>query len=138
MNNSNYYNFRAVIKKLNIKKPTNFAPVGVNNNNNTNNNFTICYPGCLSTRRRHSQIRKEDHGRSIFTCPAHTINVRQDKIPSAVKWENVRIDQLRLPTEDRTSGLCFPVLGSVQHRRPIHQSKSGTFWHGSVFVTTRP
>ena len=23
----------------------------------------------------HSQIRKEDHGPSIFTCPAHTIDV---------------------------------------------------------------
>ena len=34
---------------------------------NNNNNFPICYPGCLSIRRRHSQIRKEDHGPSIFT-----------------------------------------------------------------------
>ena len=27
-----------------------------------------------------------------FTCPAHTIDVRQDRIPSAAKCENVRID----------------------------------------------
>ena len=48
--------------------------------NNNNNNFTICYPACLSTRRRLSQIRKEDHGPSIFTCPAHTIDVRQNSL----------------------------------------------------------
>ena len=57
-----------------------------NNNNNNNNNFPICYPGCLSTRRRHSQISKEDHGSSIFTCPAHTIDVRQGRIPGPAKW----------------------------------------------------
>ena len=44
-----------------------------------NNNFPICYPGCLSTRRRHSQIRNEDYGSFIFTCPAHTIDVRQNR-----------------------------------------------------------
>ena len=29
---------------------------------------------------------------SIFTCPDHTIDVCQDRIPSAAKWENVQID----------------------------------------------
>ena len=37
-------------------------------------------------RRRHSQIRKEDQGPSIFTFPAHTTDVRQDSIPGAAKW----------------------------------------------------
>ena len=36
--------------------------------NNNNCYFPIGYQGCLSTRRRHSQIHKEDHGPSIFTC----------------------------------------------------------------------
>ena len=39
--------------------------------------------GLFTIRQRHSQICKEDYGRSIFTCIAHTINVRQDRIPSA-------------------------------------------------------
>ena len=65
--------------------------VVVNNNNNNNNNFPICCLRCSSTRRRHSQIGKEDHGPSVFTYPAHRVDVRQDKIPSAAKWENVRI-----------------------------------------------
>ena len=52
----------------------------------------IYYPECLSTRRRHSQIRKEDPGASSFTCPAHTIDVCQDTLPSAAKWGNMRID----------------------------------------------
>ena len=58
-----------------------------NNNNNSNDdddddddNFQICYPGWFRARRRHSQIRKEDHDASIFTCPVHTINVRLDII----------------------------------------------------------
>ena len=54
------------------------------------NNFSICYSGYLSTTRRHSQIRREDHGPSIFTCLA--INVRQDIISGAAKWENMRTD----------------------------------------------
>ena len=32
--------------------------------------------GLFATRRRDSQTRKEDHGRSIFTYPGHTIDVR--------------------------------------------------------------
>ena len=39
-----------------------------------------------------SQIRIEDHGLSIFTCSGHTIDVHQDKIPSAAKCENVKIN----------------------------------------------
>ena len=27
----------------------------------------------------------------MFTCPTYTIDVRQDRIPSAAKWENVRV-----------------------------------------------
>ena len=49
---------------------------------NNKNNFPICYPSCLLTRG-HSQICKEDHGPSIFTCPA--IGVRQNRIPSVAK-----------------------------------------------------
>ena len=55
--------------------------------NNNNNNSPICYLGCLSTRRRHSQIRKYDHEPCSFTCPAHTVDVRQDIIPSDSKRE---------------------------------------------------
>ena len=48
-----------------------------NNDNNDddddNNNFS--YAGCLSTTRRHSQIRKKDYDPSIFTCLSHTIDV---------------------------------------------------------------
>ena len=69
--------------------------VVVNNNNNNNNYyyyyFPICCLRCSSTRRRHSQIGKEDYGPSVFTYPAHRVDVRQHKIPSAAKWENVRI-----------------------------------------------
>ena len=46
----------------------------------------------FTTRRSHLQIRKEDHGLSIFTCSSHTIDVRQDRIPSTAKWEHVRIN----------------------------------------------
>ena len=45
-----------------------------------------------STLDRHLGICKEDHGPSISTCSAHTIDVRQDRIPSATKLENVQID----------------------------------------------
>ena len=38
------------------------------------------------------EFRKDDLGPSICTCPAHTMDVRQDRIPSAAKWEHVRID----------------------------------------------
>ena len=48
-----------------------FIVVNNNNNNNNNNKLPICYPGCLLTRQRHLQIRKEDLGPSIFTCTAH-------------------------------------------------------------------
>ena len=64
-----------------------------NNTNNNNNNFPDCYLGvcffCLSTRRRHLQIRKDDH---VFTCTAYTIDVPQDRIPIAVNLGNVRMD----------------------------------------------
>ena len=56
-----------------------------NNNNNNNNNFHICYPVWLSTRRCRLQIRKEDHGTLICTCPAHTVDSRQDRILSSAK-----------------------------------------------------
>ena len=49
-----------------------------NNNDNiviNNNNFPICYLGCLLTRQCHSEICKEDHGPSIFTCMVHTIDI---------------------------------------------------------------
>ena len=46
----------------------------------------------VPTIGRHSQMRKDDHDPSIFTCAAHTIDVRQYIIPSATKSENVRID----------------------------------------------
>ena len=41
--------------------------------------------GILSTKRCNSQIRKEDHDPYIFTSPAHTIAVRQNRIHSAAK-----------------------------------------------------
>ena len=71
---------------------------------------------CLSTRRRHSQIRNEDYGPSIFTCPAHTIDVRRERIPKTVKWKNVLIDYLRL---DRTSSVCYPLLDNEHHHSPF-------------------
>ena len=37
----------------------------------------------------HSDIHKKDHGSSIFTCPAHIIDVHQDRIPSTAILENV-------------------------------------------------
>ena len=37
----------------------------------SNTNFLTFHPGCLSTRRRHSQIRKEDH--SLPCLPANNI-----------------------------------------------------------------
>ena len=52
---------------------------------NNNNNFPIC---CLSTRR-HKKIGKKCYGPSIFTCTAHTIYVRHDRIPSTAKLEFV-------------------------------------------------
>ena len=55
-----------------------------------NNNFPICFLVCLSTRH-HSQIRKEDNGQSIFTRPAHTVDVREEKVPSAPKWERCKL-----------------------------------------------
>ena len=44
--------------------------------------------GLFTIRRRHSQIRKEDHDPSIITYPAH-VDVRQDRIPSGAKSSNV-------------------------------------------------
>ena len=43
-----------------------------NNNNNNNNKFTIC---CLSTRRCHSQVRKDVHG-----PPKQSMLVRRESL----------------------------------------------------------
>ena len=32
----------------------------------------------LSTRRRHSQVRKEDHDLSLLSCPAYATEIRQN------------------------------------------------------------
>ena len=57
------------------------------NNNNNNNNFTIFLSGLfIDKTTSFTLFRKEDHGPSIFTCPAHTIDVRQERISSAPKW----------------------------------------------------
>ena len=63
----------------------------------------MCYVGYLRqepaatlnsiiTHSRHSHTRNKDDGLSIFTCPAHTMDIRQNRICSVAKWEHVRID----------------------------------------------
>ena len=74
----------------------------------------------MFTRQRHSQIRKEGRDPSIFTYPAHTIEVCRDKMLSAAKqWEHVRIHELRLPIVDRTSSDCSPLLASVYNPQSV-------------------
>ena len=51
--------------------------------NNNNNNIAICYPGSLSTSRRHSQIRKVYDG--------HSVEVGQGRIPSAARSSNGKV-----------------------------------------------
>ena len=62
----------------------------------------------------------EDHGRSIFTYPAHTSDVHRD---NAAKWENM--------IEHPVFGHCTAFQSVFSHNR------LGPFWHGSVFATTR-
>ena len=50
------------------------------------------YSCCLSLRWHYSQNHKEDHGPSIFTFPAHTIKICQDRISSVAHWENAQIN----------------------------------------------
>ena len=57
-----------------------------NDDNNNNNNIAICYPGSLSTSRRHSQIRKVDDGPSV--------EVGQGRIPSAARSSNGKVCQV--------------------------------------------
>ena len=64
------------------------------------------------TRRRHSQIRKEDHGPSIFTCPAHTLDVRQDGVLNAAKMRKCEIDEQRLQNRGSNIQCLFPSVGS--------------------------
>ena len=61
-----------------------------NNNNNNNNNFPICNPRYRQNDVIHKFV-KEYHGPSVLSCSAYTIDVRQDRILSAAKWENVQI-----------------------------------------------
>ena len=46
---------------------------------------------------RACSVCKEDQGPSIFIYPS--IDICQDRIPSAANWENVRTDLQRLPIE---------------------------------------
>ena len=60
-----------------------------------------------------SQLRKEDPGCSIVTCPAHTSDVREDRMPCDAKWKTVPIDELRLPTVNQISTV---YTHCVQHK----------------------
>ena len=97
-------------------------------------NFPICYSGCLWTKRRHSQIRKEDHGPSISTCPA---------------MDYVRIESLVLPN-GKTCVLIYVYQPSIYIKCLFltvgHCGTSlsvsaiigrGHFGHGSVYFATR-
>ena len=49
-----------------------------NNNNNDNDNLWVVYQQC--------DVIHQFMVLPFFTCPAHTFDVHQDRIPSAAKW----------------------------------------------------
>ena len=94
----------------------------------------------LSTRQRHSQIRKEYHCPSHFTCPVHTIDVRRERNPSAAKI-NGKIYEL-------INGVCRPWIErpewlphcrAVTHHIAVRfrRNRSRWFWHGSGHFASR-
>ena len=77
-------------------------------------NFPICNPRSLWTRRRHSQIHKEDHGPSISTCPA---------------MDFVRIESLVLPN-GKTCELIYVYVDLLVYQ--VFVPHCWTLWHIAV------
>ena len=90
------------------------------------------YPGCLLTRRGHSQTRKEDYGLLIFICPAHTIDARQDKIPICKLVNYTRQPWNKHPV---LVPYCWTVYNTTVR---FSHNRSEPFWHGFVYFIICP